>query len=131
MHISFIFKAKNFGKGLEIWTPALLQTWLTVWIILIIVLVQCFLLNSLILESEIYFFHLIFILAVVFMAPQVDAGRCTEVLNPNSCDLATCKSMCFTKHKSNSGECQVNGGTPLKPTYKCVCYYNCPATMMH
>ncbi|OMO95312.1 S locus-related glycoprotein 1 binding pollen coat [Corchorus olitorius] len=67
------------------------------------------------------------LLTVLAMVPLIDAQkRCEEILNPTSCDLATCREQCFKKHNSNGGQCVVNGGTPAEPTYECLCVYDCP-----
>ncbi|MBA0850483.1 hypothetical protein Goshw_030385 [Gossypium schwendimanii] len=63
----------------------------------------------------------------ISMIANVEAQkRCTEVLNPSSCLLAECKQECFQKYPSGVGQCIQSGGTPLQPTYECLCVYNCP-----
>nr|KJB12341.1 hypothetical protein B456_002G013100 [Gossypium raimondii] len=73
----------------------------------------------------------VFILALLFtvisMIANVEAQkRCTEVLSPSSCLLVECKQECFQKYPSGVGQCVQSGGTPLQPTFECLCVYNCP-----
>ncbi|OMO95284.1 S locus-related glycoprotein 1 binding pollen coat [Corchorus olitorius] len=78
--------------------------------------------------SATHFAILALLLAVLAMVPLIDAQkRCEEILNPTSCDLATCREQCFKKHNSNGGQCVVNGGTPAKLTFGCLCVFDCPA----
>ncbi|EOY06249.1 hypothetical protein QUC31_016377 [Theobroma cacao] len=76
--------------------------------------------------SPTQFLILALLLTLVSMAPQIDAQqRCEEILDPNNCVLEDCKERCFEKHQSNGGQCVENGGTPLNPTFKCLCVYDC------
>ncbi|TYH29478.1 hypothetical protein ES288_A01G014800v1 [Gossypium darwinii] len=73
----------------------------------------------------------VFILALLFtvisMVFKVEAQkRCAEVLSPSSCLLAECRQECSQKYPSGVGQCIESGGTPFKPTYECLCVYNCP-----
>ncbi|KAL4280570.1 hypothetical protein GQ457_03G009230 [Hibiscus cannabinus] len=69
---------------------------------------------------------LVLVFTVVSMVPGIEGGRCTEVLDPKKCVLNDCKKMCFQKHKSIGGQCTQSGGTPINPTFDCVCTYDCP-----
>ncbi|KAK8655569.1 hypothetical protein V6N13_108143 [Hibiscus sabdariffa] len=69
---------------------------------------------------------LVLVFTVVSMVPRIEGGRCIDVLDPKNCVLNDCKKMCFQKHNSNGGQCTQTGGTPVKPTFECVCAYDCP-----
>ncbi|KAF3794204.1 putative defensin-like protein 165 [Nymphaea thermarum] len=55
------------------------------------------------------------------MVPGAEAGRCLEVLSPDSCDLSSCKQQCLEKYNGN-GVCEPNEGGDK---YRCACFYNC------
>ncbi|KAK1397780.1 hypothetical protein POM88_007643 [Heracleum sosnowskyi] len=76
------------------------------------------------LMAKLQYFFLIFVvvMALTVIAPQVDAQkRCTQVLDPNNCVLATCRQTCLAKYNGN-GMCVVKSGGQ---SYMCQCVYNC------
>ncbi|KAJ8628438.1 hypothetical protein MRB53_021745 [Persea americana] len=48
------------------------------------------------------------------------AKRCGITLDPNGCNLSTCKEQCFKEYNGN-GECSSNN----TGKFNCVCFYNC------
>ncbi|XP_058078658.1 putative defensin-like protein 157 [Magnolia sinica] len=68
-----------------------------------------------------YFLLVLFVFSSVEnMVPKADAGRCTAVLNPVSCDLNGCRKQCYQEYDGNGICIQKAGGG-----YFCQCVYNC------
>ncbi|KAJ0018995.1 hypothetical protein Pint_11062 [Pistacia integerrima] len=49
-----------------------------------------------------------------------DSGRCLIVMDPNGCNLLSCKQRRL-QQKNGNGVCLSN----LKEGYQCICYINC------
>ncbi len=65
--------------------------------------------------------ELVIIFAFAVMVPEAQGqNRCFVVLNPNGCDLETCKKECFQQYNGN-GVCEMSGFGK----YRCGCAYNC------
>ncbi|KAK3019130.1 hypothetical protein RJ639_004122 [Escallonia herrerae] len=66
-----------------------------------------------------YLCFLVLVLSVTMA--QIDAvQRCQVVLNPNDCELSTCREQCLKAYNGN-GVCTPIGFT----SFRCMCFYNC------
>ncbi|KAL5839019.1 hypothetical protein ACOSQ3_011727 [Xanthoceras sorbifolium] len=73
-------------------------------------------------------FLLLFTSSVEMMRQQVmetitiveEGGRCLVVMDPDGCNLLSCKQRCL-QMKNGNGVCL----SKLKKGYQCVCYINC------
>ncbi|GKV09144.1 hypothetical protein SLEP1_g20688 [Rubroshorea leprosula] len=62
----------------------------------------------------------LFASSAVEMKEVENVGRCMVVMDPNGCNLLSCKQGCLQQNNGN-GVCLAN----IKEGYKCVCYINC------
>ncbi|KAI3994001.1 hypothetical protein MKX01_003014 [Papaver californicum] len=73
--------------------------------------------------NNMFILFLVVFSVVTIVAHQAEAQkRCEVILDPNNCELSSCRQQCYQQKQGNVSCQEMGAGSG---SYRCVCYYNC------